>query len=74
SLCANIRIFTTITSDEQYFLNEKAVSAEPNNPLFVGVFSFFDVYLYVVDMTCCIVTLNDVVSLKLLKSKHIYNF
>ena len=23
-------------------------------------------------MTCCIVTLNDVVSLKLLKSKHIY--
>ena len=38
------------------------------------LFSFFDVYLYVVDMTCCIVTLNDVVSLKLLKSKHIYNF
>ena len=25
-------------------------------------------------MACCIVTLNDVVSLKLLKSKHIYNF
>ena len=41
---------------------------------YIGVFSFFDVYLYVVDMTCCIVTLNDVVSLKLLKSKHIYNF
>ena len=25
-------------------------------------------------MACCMVTLNDVVSLKLLKSKHIYNF
>ena len=25
SLCTNISIFTTITSDEQYFLNEKAV-------------------------------------------------
>ena len=31
-LCMNISIFTTITSDEQYFLNEKAV--HPYNEIF----------------------------------------
>ena len=32
SLCAYIRIFTTTTSNKQYFLNEKAVYSMKNNP------------------------------------------
>ena len=37
SLRTNIRIFTTITSDEQYFLNEKAVCQRYGFPAYVTV-------------------------------------
>ena len=39
----------------------KSATADDNKKLFIETYG-------------CIVTLNDVVSLKLLKSKHIYNF
>ena len=31
SLCANVRLFTTITSDEQYFLNEAVTNKDINH-------------------------------------------